>query len=216
MRASVSSWLACERRNPKRTILNTQSDWIATFGDPATRDNSWKTRELDGCQLGPIYLGYEYFGAPHRKSQVWMANFDVSGFELRCRRPNALAGSSHDHTRIRGRMHVDGKSFAVAEYSGKYSPEFATVYAKEVKRACGKIIRQEYMGKAKCSSFCGSAGLPCCGASIPRSGRVLGDGYHVPRIHDYAVDLYPGTLQRRRCTPSGSATTYARACTAPS
>ena len=66
--------------------------------------------------------------------------------KLRCRRSNALAGNSHDHRRIRGRMQVDGKSFAVAEYSGKYRPELATVYAKEAKRACDKIVRQEYKG----------------------------------------------------------------------
>ena len=122
--------------NPKGTILHSQPDWIAAFGDPATRDNSWKLHELDGCQLGSVYPGDDDFGAPQRKSQVWLANFDLSGMELRCRRPLALAGSSHDHRRIRGRMHVEGKSFEVAEYSGKYSPELATVYAKEAKRAC--------------------------------------------------------------------------------
>ena len=79
--------------------------------------------------------------------RFWLANFDLTGLELRCRRPNALAGSSHEHRRIRGNMKVDGKSFAVAEYSGKYSQELCAVYAKEAARVCRNTERQVYAGK---------------------------------------------------------------------
>ena len=44
-------------------------------------------------------------------------------------------------------MHVDGKSFAVAEHSGKYSAELSTVYAKEAARVCRNTERQDYAGK---------------------------------------------------------------------
>ena len=129
-----------------------QPDWVAFFGPfpsagAAPKPGGWKHHELDGCQLGCVYPGDDDKGAPHRKSQIWLANFDLSGNELGCRRPDELAGSSHEHGRIRGRMQVDGKSFAVAEHSGKYSPELGTVYAKEAAKACEGVERQEYAGR---------------------------------------------------------------------
>jgi hypothetical protein len=44
-------------------------------------------------------------------------------------------------------MKVDGKSFAVAAYSGKYSQELCAVYAKEAAKVCGNTVRQDYAGK---------------------------------------------------------------------
>ena len=132
--------------NPKGSLLWTQPDWIEYFGAIGSA-GAWKHYEPDGCQLGSIYHGDDDKGAPCRKSQIWLANFDLSGLELRCRRPNALAGCSHEHRRIRGRMLVNGESFSVAEYSGKYNPELATVYSKEVQRVCNALERQEYKGK---------------------------------------------------------------------
>ena len=44
-------------------------------------------------------------------------------------------------------MYIDGKSFAVAEDSGKYSAELCTVYAKEAARVCRNTERQDYVGK---------------------------------------------------------------------
>ena len=112
---------------PKGALIFTQPDWVEFFGPVPSRSGHWKHHELDGCQLGSTYPGDDDRGAPHRKSQIWLANFGLSGMELRCRRPSALAGSSHDHKRIRGRMLVSGKSFAVAEHSGKYSAEPGSV-----------------------------------------------------------------------------------------
>ena len=43
-------------------------------------------------------------------------------------------------------MLVDGKSFAVAETSGKYTAELDSVYAKEAQRACKSVSRQQYKG----------------------------------------------------------------------
>ena len=73
-----------------------------------------------------------------------MSNFDLSLWALRCRRPRALAGSSHLHTPVRGRMKVDGESCSVAEVSGVYTPAQATVYARCVKRA---VERAKVLGK---------------------------------------------------------------------
>ena len=43
-------------------------------------------------------------------------------------------------------MLVDGKSFAVAENSGKYSAELGSIYSKEARQACRNVERQEYKG----------------------------------------------------------------------
>ena len=44
-------------------------------------------------------------------------------------------------------MKVNGKSFAVAAYSGRYSQELCAVYAKEAARVCRNTVRQDYAGK---------------------------------------------------------------------
>ena len=120
----------CSVENPKGSLLFTGPDWVATFGEVPSSKGAWKHYTPDGCQLGSIYPGDDDKGAPQRKSQVWMANFDLSGMELRCRKPAALIACSHEHSRIRGRMKVDGRPCGVAESSGTYSPELSTVYAK--------------------------------------------------------------------------------------
>ena len=56
--------------------------------------------------------------------------------ELRCRKPAALVGSSREHVHVRGRMRYEGKWCSGATFSGAYSPELSTVYAKCVAAAC--------------------------------------------------------------------------------
>ena len=102
--------------------------------------------ELDGCQLGCVYPSDDERRAPHRKSQMWLSNSELFGMELRCRRPCALAGTNHEHKRIKRRMQVDGRFFAVAETSGKYTLELGSAYATETKRACKSVTRQQYKG----------------------------------------------------------------------
>ena len=48
---------------------------------------------------------------------------------------------------------MDGKSFAVAEHSGKHSAELCTVYAKEAARVCSNTERQDYAGKKQSYTF---------------------------------------------------------------
>ena len=90
---------------------------------------------MPGCQTAMAYPGEDDPGKPMLKSRLWMANFDRGGMELRCRKPLALVGSSHQHAELRGRMRVEGRSVSVAEYSGACSPVQATLYAKGVAKA---------------------------------------------------------------------------------
>ena len=102
-------------------------------------------------------------------------------------------------------MQVDGKSFEVAEYSGKYSPELSTVYAKEARRACDSVVRQEYKGKKtqlhilaekssigrKSTNDFKSGPEPTSGMQASTAGEFLhpvpDDGDHVPRVPDNAL-----------------------------
>ena len=74
----------------------------------AALSEGFRVRESDGCQFGADEQTY-----------VWMSNYDLSGLALRCRCPQALAGSSHVHER---RRYADSKALAV-------SYELATTYA---------------------------------------------------------------------------------------
>ena len=64
------------------------------------------------------------------KSQTWLANFDLSLMELRRRSPAALVGCSHNHQHVRGKMKVMNKTVSIATFSGAYTPELATMYAR--------------------------------------------------------------------------------------
>ena len=46
------------------------------------------------------------FGNPVEKGQIWVSNSDLSGFSLRCRKPDALLRTLHQHRQIRGSMKI--------------------------------------------------------------------------------------------------------------
>ena len=96
----------------------------------------------DGCQLQVVCAGRADYQRPMLKQATWLANFDLSGMELHCRSPNALAGASHEHKQIRGSMYVEGEgSCSVAQASGRYSPVQSTVYAKSCKAFISRAVR---------------------------------------------------------------------------
>ena len=73
------------------------------------------------------------FGTPVEKGQLWISNGDMSPFSLRCKRPDALAVTEHDHTPIRGTMKVtfeDEQDHCVSAgfMSGIYTPACCEAY----------------------------------------------------------------------------------------
>ncbi|MBP51092.1 MAG: hypothetical protein CMA68_03335, partial [Euryarchaeota archaeon] len=57
--------------------------------------------------------------------------------ELRCRKSNALAPTTHIHKQARGSMYVPGEGWrGVAQHTGTYTAEESTVFAKAVKTYC--------------------------------------------------------------------------------
>jgi hypothetical protein len=65
------------------------------------------------------------------KSQIWMANFDLSGVELRCERPFALTPSTDEHRHALGVVAVDGEvGVGVANYIGECVGPQCAIYAK--------------------------------------------------------------------------------------
>ena len=79
---------------------------------------------------------YPPMGRPMEKEQEWMANFDISEMNLKCRNPKCLVASSHVHQHARGSVKLpEGRWLSLAAYSGRYSPELSTLYAACLKRA---------------------------------------------------------------------------------
>ena len=86
--------------NPGGTILFYLQEWKREFGNPEQPKFPWAFYRADGCQMGIEYPGDDDPGAPMMKSQIWMSNFDLSGMELRCKQPLALAPASHKHKHL--------------------------------------------------------------------------------------------------------------------
>ena len=103
----------------------------------------WSLYRSEGCQFKVVYPGRGDPGRPINKACLWIANFDLSGTELRCRQPAALMATSHDHRHARGQMYVEGEgSQSVAGYTGRYTPQQGAVYAKACKAVCDAVVRR--------------------------------------------------------------------------
>jgi len=134
--------LGASVENPRGSMLTEQKEFVESFGNFDAPKLGWAFYREEGCQLRVVYPGRDEPGRPIQKAVFWMANFDLSAMELRCRYPAALAGAGHKHRHIRGTMYVEGEgSQSVASYTGKYVPEQATVYAKSVATFCKNTER---------------------------------------------------------------------------
>ena len=128
--------------NPKSSLLPEQPKFANTFGSVGSPKPGWAYYRLEGCQLRVAYPGIDDPGRPIQKAVFWIANFDLSSMELRCRKPSALMGTSHEHKHARGTMKVEGEGWqSVARYTGKYTPEEGAVYGKACKAYCDSVAR---------------------------------------------------------------------------
>ena len=90
-----------------------------------------------------MYPGQDDPGRPMEKACFWIANFDLSAIELRCRKPAALMPTSHNHRHIEGFMYVEGQRCQnVAAFTGRYTPEQGAVYAKACRVVCDRAERK--------------------------------------------------------------------------
>ena len=190
---------------PVGSSLYRQAEWTGSFGVVERPKSPWRFYQSHGCQLGVVYPGDDDPGVPIQKGQVWMANFDLSPMELRCRKPAALAGASHEHRHARGRMTCEGrKNVPVAGYTGAYTPVQATVYARCVAKVCsenrskkeeavGKDLQTELRKLADRSPVARSQPSgPCSDGTEPAAG-ALGGSASVPK----PVDMLNKTADKR-------------------
>ena len=68
-----------------------------------------------------------------QKKSTWMSNFSLGSLELECRHARCALPSSHQHRQVKGGVSTPQGYVNLASYSGKYTPEQSTVYAREVK-----------------------------------------------------------------------------------
>ena len=137
--------------NPVGSSLQDQPEWTKVVGVRGELKEPWRIVRLDACQAHLVYPGVDDdMGKPMQKGQVWISNFDLSAMALRCRRPNSLVGCSHEHRQVRGTMKLpSGRWVSVAKFSGKYTAEQGTLYARSLADALKSIQRpgNELLGK---------------------------------------------------------------------
>ncbi|CAK9071601.1 unnamed protein product, partial [Durusdinium trenchii] len=127
--------------SPTGSQLWSEDDWVRSFGQLASPKPPWQYASTDGCQYGMESKGLTdgSFGQPMKKGQIWLSNFCLSEFSLRCGRPDALGQTEHSHRHIKGsvKIEVSGgtKWMGCGILSGVYEPACCHAYMSCLKRA---------------------------------------------------------------------------------
>ncbi|CAK9069122.1 Pro-Pol polyprotein, partial [Durusdinium trenchii] len=127
--------------SPTGSQLWSEDDWVRSFGQLASPKPPWQYASTDGCQYGMESKGLTdgSFGQPVKKGQIWLSNFCLSEFSLRCGRPDALGQIEHSHRHIKGsvKIEVSGgtKWMGCGILSGVYEPACCHAYMSCLKRA---------------------------------------------------------------------------------
>ena len=127
--------------NPTASQLWSEDDWARNFGQLASPKHPWQYASTDACQYGmeSKSLTDGSFGQPVKKGQIWLGNFCLSEFSLRCGRPDALGQVEHSHRHIKGsaKVEVSGgtKWMGCGILSGIYEPACCHAYMSSLKRA---------------------------------------------------------------------------------
>ena len=95
--------------NPVTSLLWQSPKWVAAFGPLIAPLFPWQFVATDACQYGmeSRSLSDGSYGQPVKKGQVWMANYCMSGFSLRCHQPDTLGIVDHPHRHVRGSVKVE-------------------------------------------------------------------------------------------------------------
>ena len=94
--------------NPVGSLLFSLELFVKRFGTLVEPRRPWAMVRTDSCQYNMTSLDVSdgSFGNPVEKGQIWVSNSDLSGFSLRCRKPDALLRTLHQHRQIRGSMKI--------------------------------------------------------------------------------------------------------------
>ena len=125
--------------NPVSSLLWSMQDWIEAFGALAGPRKPWQYARTDACQYGmeSRSLSDDSFGQPIEKGQVWLADFPLSSFTLRCKQPDALGKIEHNHRHVRGSVKVETEQglrwVGCGILSGAYGPLCCESYMRCLK-----------------------------------------------------------------------------------
>ena len=139
MRAQEDRQAKGTAEHPLGSRLWSEEDWVGTFGPLSEPLYPWQYVATDGCQFGMESQSSsdKSFGQPVKKGQVWLSNYCLSEFSLRCGQPDALFKLEHSHCQNRGS--VSGvKWMGCSKLSGSYEPACCQLYARTLVRALSK------------------------------------------------------------------------------
>ena len=196
-----------EKANPVGSLLFSLELFVKRFGTLVEPRRPWAMVRTDSCQYNMTSLDVSdgSFGNPVEKGQIWVSNSDLSGFSLRCRKPDALLRTLHQHRQIRGSMKIRednepglGPKWAGAgKLSGIYPEELCESYwvslgptskQLEVKKCHGDEPLSEWLKEPQqfgCSMPVGSSVF----AVHPRSAGS--EESAEPRLHANAAAASP-------------------------
>ncbi|CAK9002134.1 Retrovirus-related Pol polyprotein from transposon 412 [Includes: Protease [Durusdinium trenchii] len=125
--------------NPVSSLLWSMQDWIEAFGALSGPRKPWQYARTDACQYGmeSRSLSDDSLGQPIEKGQVWLADFPLSSFTLRCKQPDALGKIEHNHRHVRGSVKVETEQglrwVGCGILSGAYGPLCCESYMRCLK-----------------------------------------------------------------------------------
>eukprot|EP00435_Cladocopium_sp_Y103_P054872 s1155_g18.t1 len=121
--------------NPVGSAVFQKEVLVGEIGPLESPKDPWTVVRTDGCQYGMVSqsLNDGKYGMPVEKGQLWASTGDMSPFSLRCKRPDALAVTEHEHRAVRGSMKVrfeDEQDHWVSSgfMSGIYTPACCEAY----------------------------------------------------------------------------------------
>ena len=129
-----------------------------------------------------------------QKRSTWLSNFSLSSLELQCRNSRSVLDCTHEHRQVKGGVSTKEGYVNLASYSGKYTPEQSTVYAREVKAyirqnfARGGSIDAETRRKAKAHFATTHLGKMARSAELRLKGGSHEDWQAAVRQEDFPVE----------------------------
>ena len=121
--------------NPVGSLVFQEEVLVQEIGSLGNPSPPWSVCRTDGCQFGMVSQATNdgTYGMAVEKGQLWVSSRCMSSFSVRCKKPDSLAPTAHQHRPVRGQLKVkceDGQDHWVSSgvMSGIYTPACCKAY----------------------------------------------------------------------------------------